>query len=148
MCMHKKIICKINWWRYSQCFFILLNYFLTQNCSYFPHIIILYSFKNVDNIMYQKRVIYRDVKKWKLCILELMKHGIILERCIGNDFRNSEKEEVTSSGEIRGSCIQEVEYTRSNRPDRIWVWGWRVPRVSYKVQHEKWHRGKNTQGIY
>lgn len=43
-----------------------------------------------------------------------MKHGIILERYIGNDFRNSEKEEVISSGKKKGgSYIKEVGYARA-----------------------------------
>lgn len=45
------------------------------------------------------------LKSEKICILELMKHGIILERYIGNDFRNSEKEEVTSSGKKKGGKL-------------------------------------------
>lgn len=51
----------------------------------------------------------------KLCILELVKHGIVLERYIGNRFRDSEKEEVTSSGGIRGSYRKGVERARSRR---------------------------------
>lgn len=51
----------------------------------------------------------------KLCILELVKHGIVLERYIRNGFRDSEKDEVTSCGEIRGSYRKGVERARSRR---------------------------------
>lgn len=50
-----------------------------------------------------------------------MKYGIILERYIGNNFRNSKKKEVTSSGETRGSSTEEVEHARSHGADRIQV---------------------------
>lgn len=41
--------------------------------------------------------------------------GIALERYKGNGFRDSEKEEVTSCGEIRGSYRKRVERARSRR---------------------------------
>lgn len=48
-----------------------------------------------------------------------MKYGIILERYIGNNFRNLKKKEVILFGEIRGSFIEEVEYVRFYGVDRI-----------------------------
>lgn len=58
----------------------------------------------------------------KIYISELMKHGIILERYIGNYFRSLEKEEVASSIEMKGNYTEEVVYARSQREDMIWVW--------------------------
>ena len=50
-----------------------------------------------------------------------MKHGIILERYIGNYFRSLEKEEVASSIEMKGDYMEEVVYARSQRKDMMWI---------------------------
>ena len=72
------------------------------------------------NGMFEK-IIYGEVKCEKIYISELMKHGIILERYIGNYFRSLEKEEVASSIEMKGDYMEEVVYARSQRKDMIWI---------------------------
>ena len=84
------------------------------------------------------------LKDEKIYISELMKHGFILERYIGNYFRSSEKEEVASSIEMKGHYMEEVVYARSQREDMIWVWRNWGARVLYGPQHEK----NTTQGIH
>lgn len=55
-------------------------------------------------------------------------------------FENVEKE-VTSSGEISGNYME--EWNMLDPKDRLNL-GLGVPRI----QHEKWHGGKNTQVIH